>query len=100
MIGKDEETDLAVLAVDPDGLDLRPLELGDSDSGRSPATASSPIGNPTGFAADRGHRRASSAAGRQIEAPGGYVIDGLLQTDAVIEPGHLGRPADRRWTAA
>ena len=34
VIGKDEETDLAVLRVSPDELDLRPLELGDSDGVR------------------------------------------------------------------
>ena len=32
VIGKDQETDLAVLMVDPEGLDLRPLELGDSSA--------------------------------------------------------------------
>ena len=47
VIGKDQETDLAVLAVDPEGLDLRPLELGDS-SGVQPGDQVIAIGNPNG----------------------------------------------------
>ena len=90
VIGKDEETDLAVLAVAPDGLDLRPLELGDSSSVQ-PGDRVLAVGNPTGFGTTAGSGRVS-AADRQIEAPGGYVIDGLLETDAVIEPASSGGP--------
>ncbi len=90
VIGKDEETDLAVLAVPTDGLDLRPLELGNSDM-IAPGDRVVAVGNPTGFAATAGTGRIS-ASGRQVEAPGGYVIDGLLQTDAVIEPATSGGP--------
>src|SRR5687767_6265413 len=32
VLGKDEETDLALLGVEPEGLKLEPLELGDSSS--------------------------------------------------------------------
>ena len=35
---------------------------------------------------------ASPAPERRIEVPGGYVIDGLLETDAVIEPATSGGP--------
>ena len=41
-------------------------------------------------------RPASRRPGSAIEAPGGYLIDDVLETDAVIEPGQLGRPAARR----
>jgi S1-C subfamily serine protease len=90
VIGKDEETDLAVLRVSPEQLDLRPLELAGSDSVR-PGDRVVAIGNPTGLQATAGTGRIS-AAGRRIEAPGGYVIDGLLETDAVIEPATSGGP--------
>jgi S1-C subfamily serine protease len=91
VLGKDEETDLAVLAVDPDqGLDLRPLELGDSD-GVQPGDQAVAIGNPSGFEATAGTGRVS-AADQRIEAPGGYVIDGVFETDAVIEPATSGGP--------
>ena len=100
VIGKDQETDLAVLAVDPEGLDLRPLELGESgaaqpgdqvDGDRQPERAQPTAG--TGRIA---------AADQQIEAPGGFIVDGLLQTDAVIEPATSGGPllgADGRVVA-
>jgi putative serine protease PepD len=90
VIGKDEETDLAVLRVSPDRLDLRPLEFADSE-GAQPGDRVVAVGNPTGLQAIAGTGRIS-AAERRIEAPGGYVIDGLLETDAVIEPATSGGP--------
>jgi S1-C subfamily serine protease len=90
VVGKDEETDLAVLRVSPDGLDLRPLHLGDSDVVQ-PGDRVVAVGNPTGLRATAGTGRVS-AAGRRVEVPGGYVIDGLLETDAVIEPATSGGP--------
>jgi S1-C subfamily serine protease len=90
VIGKDEETDLAVLRVSSDGLDLRPLELGDSDSLR-PGDRVVAVGNPSGLQATAGTGRISGA-GRRVEVTGGYVVDGLLETDAVIEPATSGGP--------
>ena len=90
VIGKDEETDLAVLRVAPGRLDLRPLELTDSETAQ-PGDRVVAIGNPTGLQAIAGTGRISGAE-RRIEAPGGYVIDGLLETDAVIEPATSGGP--------
>jgi S1-C subfamily serine protease len=90
VIAKDEGTDLAVLAVVPEGLDLRPLELGDSSS-VAPGDQVVAMGNPTGFQATAGTGRVA-ATGRRVEAPGGYLIDGVLQTDAVIEPASSGGP--------
>jgi S1-C subfamily serine protease len=90
VIGKDEETDLAVLRVSPDGLDLRPLELSDAATVQ-PGDRVVAVGNPTGLQAIAGTGRIS-AAERRVEAPGGYVIEGLLETDAVIEPATSGGP--------
>jgi S1-C subfamily serine protease len=90
VIGKDEETDLAVLRVAPGRLDLRPLELADSQTAQTGDRVVA-IGNPTGLQAIAGTGRISGAE-RRIEAPGGYVIGGLLETDAVIEPATSGGP--------
>jgi S1-C subfamily serine protease len=90
VIGKDEETDLAVLAVAPEGLDLRPLELGDSYGAR-PGDQVLAIGNPTGTGATAGSGRITGS-GQRVEVKSGYVIDGLFATDAVIEPGSSGGP--------
>jgi S1-C subfamily serine protease len=90
VIGKDEESDLAMLAVAREGLDLRPLELGDSDLVRT-GDRVLVVGNPTGSGATAGSGRISGA-GMRVEVGGGYVIDGLLETDAVIEPASSGGP--------
>jgi serine protease Do len=91
VIGKDEETDIAVLALDPpSGLDLRPLEFGDS-AGVRPGDQVVALGNPTGMQANAGSGRIA-AADQRIEAPGGYLIDGVFETDAVIEPASSGGP--------
>ena len=90
VLGKDEGSDLAVLKVPTDGLDLRPLELGDSST-VAPGDQVVAVSNPTGLRATAGTGRVS-AVGRRVESPGGYLIDGVLQTDAVIEPASSGGP--------
>ena len=90
VVGKDEETDLAVLSVAPEGLDLHPLELGDSEV-VEPGDRVLAIGNPTGSGATAGSGQIA-AEGARVEVPGGYVIDDLFETDAVIEPASSGGP--------
>jgi S1-C subfamily serine protease len=90
VLGKDEESDIAVIAVDPTGLDLRPLELGDSNTVK-PGDQVMAVGNPTGVRATAGTGRIA-AAGQSVEAPGGYLIDDVFATDAVIEPASSGGP--------
>jgi S1-C subfamily serine protease len=90
VLGKDEDTDLALLGVDPDGLKLRPLELGSSASVQvgDPTVA---IGNPFGL--DRTLTTGVvSAKQRRITAPSGFSIDNVIQTDAAINPGNSGGP--------
>ena len=90
VLGKDEDTDLALLGVDPEGLDLRPLALGSSSSVQvgDPTVA---IGNPFGL--DRTLTTGVvSAKQRRITAPSGFSIDNVIQTDAAINPGNSGGP--------
>jgi len=90
VIGKDEDTDLALLEVEPEGLELRPLELGSSASVQvgDPTVA---IGNPFGL--DRTLTTGVvSAKQRRIVAPSGFSIDNVIQTDAAINPGNSGGP--------
>ena len=90
IVGKDESTDLALLKVDPEDLDLEPLALGDSDDVQvgDPTIA---IGNPFGF--DRTLTTGViSAKQRRITAPDGYTIENVIQTDAAINPGNSGGP--------
>ena len=90
VVGRDPSTDLAVLKVDPGKAELRPVPLGDSSTAEvgQPVIA---IGNPFGFT-----RTVTtgivSALQRQIEAPNGFAIGNVIQTDASINPGNSGGP--------
>src|SRR5215213_878354 len=89
-VGKDPDTDLALLRVDPDGLDLRPLELGDSRTVQvgDPTVA---IGNPFGLERTL-TTGVVSALQRRLTAPSGFAIDDVIQTDAALNPGNSGGP--------
>jgi S1-C subfamily serine protease len=89
--GTDPSTDLALLLVDPDGLDLRALALGSSKDVEigDPALA---IGNPFGLERTL-TTGVISAIGRQIPSlQRGFEIGNVLQTDAAINPGNSGGP--------
>jgi S1-C subfamily serine protease len=90
VVGKDPSTDLALLKVDPEGLDLKALPLGSSKDVHvgDPTIA---IGNPFGL--DRTLTTGVvSALQRQIQAPNGFAIKDVIQTDAAINPGNSGGP--------
>jgi S1-C subfamily serine protease len=90
VVGTDPATDLALLKIDAPSSDLHPLALGDSSSVRvgDPVVA---IGNPFGLdqTATTG---IVSALQRQIQAPNGFAISNVIQTDASINPGNSGGP--------
>jgi S1-C subfamily serine protease len=89
--GRDPSSDLAVLKVDADKVkDIKVLPLGSSKEVQvgDPVVA---IGNPFGF-----QRTVTtgivSAKQRQIDAPNGFPIRNVIQTDASINPGNSGGP--------
>ena len=88
--GRDVSNDLALVKVDPKGLNLKPLALGDAGSVQvgDPTIA---IGNPFGL--DRTLTTGVvSALQRKIQAPNGFTISNVIQTDAAINPGNSGGP--------
>jgi S1-C subfamily serine protease len=90
IVGRDVSDDLAVLKINPAGLGLHPLKLGSSGDVQvgDPTIA---IGNPFGL--DRTLTTGVvSALQRQIQAPNGFKIDHVIQTDAAINPGNSGGP--------
>ncbi|HEV7773506.1 MAG TPA: trypsin-like peptidase domain-containing protein [Conexibacter sp.] len=91
VVGRDESTDLAVLRVDDSsGQTFTPLTFADSSKLQVGDTTYA-IGNPFGL----DHTLTSgvvSALDRQIDAPNGYAIDRVIQTDAPINPGNSGGP--------
>jgi S1-C subfamily serine protease len=89
VIGTDPSSDIAVLKVD-DTRGAEPLPLGDSSKTEvgDPVVA---IGNPFGL--DRTVTSGIvSALQRQIQAPNGFSISDVIQTDAAINPGNSGGP--------
>jgi S1-C subfamily serine protease len=90
VIGTDPATDVALLKIDAPSSQQRPLSLGDSSKTRvgDPVVA---IGNPFGL--DRTVTAGIvSALQRQIQAPNGFAISHVIQTDAAINPGNSGGP--------
>ncbi len=90
VVGTDPATDVALLKVDAPAESLHPLALGDSSNVEvgEPVVA---IGNPFGL--DRTVTSGIvSALQRQIQAPNGFSISHVIQTDAAINPGNSGGP--------
>src|SRR5215213_3874476 len=90
VVGTDPGTDIALLEVDAPAKELHPLTLGRSSETEvgDPVVA---IGNPFGL--DRTVTSGIvSALQRQIEAPNGFSISHVIQTDAAINPGNSGGP--------
>ena len=93
-VGKDADTDLALLRVEPEGLDLAPLELGSSSAVQvgDPTVA---IGNPFGLEQTLTTGVVSALQRRPDRAE--RLPDRRRDPDRRgAQPGELGRPAARR----
>jgi putative serine protease PepD len=91
VVGTDPSSDLAVLKVDASAADgVTPLTLADSGTVEV-GDAAIAIGFPLGLdkTATAG---IVSGLEREIEAPNGFRIDEVIQTDAPINPGNSGGP--------
>lgn len=88
IVGKDTQSDLAILKVE--AKDLSPAELGDSDELEVGETVVA-IGNPYGMVlAGSMTDGIVSALNRKIEINGSFMT--LIQTNASINPGNSGGP--------
>jgi putative serine protease PepD len=90
VLGVDEASDLAVIKIDPSGLELDPLELGDSSDlkvGASVAAIGAPFEYAWSFSTG-----IVSGLDRTIEAPNGFTVAHAIQTDAAVNPGNSGGP--------
>ena len=90
VVGKDPNADFALLKVDPEGLDLTPLRLGDSSRlsvGEPVAAIGSPFGEEQSLSVG-----VVSALDRNIRSLTRFGIGDAIQTDAAINPGNSGGP--------
>ncbi len=91
LVGSDPNSDLAVIVVDPTGLDLRPVERGNIDEVQVGDRAIA-IGAPFDFAGSM-TTGTVSGLGRSIRSlNASFTIPEVIQTDAPINPGNSGGP--------
>ncbi len=92
IVGKDKNTDIAVLKFDPpSGTELKTISFGDSENLKVGQKVIA-IGNP--FALERTMTTGIiSGLGRPIQESGtNVIIRNMIQTDAAINPGNSGGP--------
>jgi S1-C subfamily serine protease len=90
IVGFDADSDIALIKVDPDGLELNPVELSDRSSfavGEPVAAIGSPFGEDQSLSVG-----VISATDRTVEGLTNFGIDNAIQTDASINPGNSGGP--------
>jgi S1-C subfamily serine protease len=88
--GFDADADVALIKVDPSGLDLHPVELSNRSSfavGEPVAAIGSPFGEDQSLSVG-----VISATNRTVEGLTNFGIDNAIQTDASINPGNSGGP--------
>jgi len=90
VIGFDPFADIALLKVDPEGLDIAPVELAEIEEvqvGEQIAAIGSPFGERQSLSVG-----IVSQLDRSIPSLTTFQIDGAIQTDASINPGNSGGP--------
>ncbi len=90
IVGFDPFSDVGLLKVDPDTVELQPLDLGDSDRvvpGEPVAVIGSPFGEDSSLSTG-----VVSQTGRSVRSLTDFQIEDAIQTDASINPGNSGGP--------
>src|SRR3954447_3168331 len=90
IVGFDADADVALIKVDPDGLDLEPVALSQRSAfavGEPVAAIGSPFGETQSLSIG-----VISAINRTVEGLTNFGIDNAIQTDASINPGNSGGP--------
>ncbi len=90
IVGFDADADVALIKVDPGGLDLKPVPLSDRSAfavGEPVAAIGSPFGETQSLSVG-----VISATNRTVEGLTNFGIDNAIQTDASINPGNSGGP--------
>jgi 2-alkenal reductase len=90
IVGFDPDADVALIKIDPSGLNLQPIELSDREEfavGEPVAAIGSPFGENQSLSVG-----IISATDRSISSLTQFTVDNAIQTDASINPGNSGGP--------
>ncbi|CAI9292918.1 unnamed protein product [Lactuca saligna] len=90
IVGVDPSCDLAVLKVDIEGIEVKPVDIGSAQK-LNVGQSCYAIGNPYGYE-NTLTTGVVSGLGREIPSPNGGAIRGAIQTDAAINSGNSGGP--------
>jgi serine protease Do len=97
IVGRDPDSDLAVIKVDPKGLDLHPVTLADSANvkvGQFVVAIGDPFGLANsmtfGIVSALGRSMAAGSDNQALVTGPSYQIPDIIQTDAPINPGNSG----------
>jgi S1-C subfamily serine protease len=90
IVGFDPDADVALIKIEPAGLDLHPIPLSERDEfavGEPVAAIGSPFGEKQSLSVG-----IISATDRSINSLTQFTVDNAIQTDASINPGNSGGP--------
>jgi len=93
VVGQDADADIAVIKIDPSGLDLRPVRLADSDVLQVGQFAVA-MGSPNGLTGSFSYGHVTGLGRESLSLPGddGLRFQHFIQTDAAINLGNSGGP--------
>ena len=89
LVGRDPDTDIAVLQIPAGGLKVAPLANSDAVPVGATVVA---IGSPLGEFQNTVTTGVVSGKGRRLQESATVFLDDLIQTDAAINPGNSGGP--------
>ncbi len=95
IVGTDQNTDLAVIKIDPRSVALTPARLGSSDAtrvGEWVLAVGNPLQEELNFTVTSGIVSAKGRANLPLPNSGGSTIQDFIQTDAAINRGNSGGP--------
>ncbi len=91
VVGQDPDADLAVIKIDPEGLDLKPVRLGTSGNLKVGQFAIA-MGSPSGLTGSFSYGHITALGREGLELPRGLRFQKFIQTDAAINLGNSGGP--------
>ncbi len=92
VVGQDADTDIAVIKIDPSGLDIKPVQLGDSD-GLQVGQFAIAMGSPNGLTGSFSYGHVTGLGRESLDLPDeGLRFQHFIQTDAAINLGNSGGP--------